>query len=115
MLTAPIQKLSAESLRRSRDVGQVVNLRRIGNPPVEACIRPSASGLITPPQDAILPHESLLPNTPPIRFSTHPRPSRSVGLLRDNPLHSIENQFRNAVQSEFLQNMSEERRVGKER
>src|ERR1039457_4817459 len=41
-------------------VGQVVNLRRIGNPPVEACIGPSAGGL----------HKSLLPDTPPMRLST---------------------------------------------
>src|ERR1035441_5451272 len=32
-------------------VGQVVNLRRIGNPPVEACTRPWAGG-------SILPHKS---------------------------------------------------------
>src|ERR1017187_3381010 len=57
-------------------VGQVVNLRRIGNPPVEACIRPSAGGLTNPLQDAILPHKSLLPNTPPIRLSTPPSRGR---------------------------------------
>jgi hypothetical protein len=36
-------------------VGQVVNLRRIGNPPVEG-----------------VDNKSLLPNTPPIRLSTWP-------------------------------------------
>src|ERR1017187_5852977 len=70
-------------------VGQVVNLRRIGNPPVDACIRPSAGGLTNPPQDAILPHKSLLPNTPPIRLRSRGgitcafRPNR---LLTGRPL-----------------------------
>src|ERR1017187_4844804 len=72
-------------------VRQVVNLRRIGNPPVEACIRPSAGGLTTPPQDAVLPHKSPLPNPPPIRLSTLAGPPlRHRPVFRHNTARSTE-------------------------
>src|ERR1035441_6392826 len=61
-------------------VGQVVNLRR--RLTTHGCVLhpPSAGGLTTPPQDAILPHKSLLPNTPPIRLRTPVCPTSGVRL-----------------------------------